>query len=89
MQRLIPMLVLGLLCQSTVTLIAQDAEEILEQEQAALTIAVNRAAPSIVQIETIGGLEKVGDMLAATGPTTGVVVSADGLIISSAFNFIT
>ena len=89
MQRLIPMLVLGLLCQSTVTLIAQDAEEILEQEQAALTTAVNRAAPSIVQIETIGGLEKVGDMLAATGPTTGVVVSAAGLIISSAFNFIT
>ena len=43
MQRLIPMLVLGLLCQSTVTLIAQDAEEILEQEQAALTTAVNRA----------------------------------------------
>jgi len=88
-QRLIPVLAVGLLCQPTVTLIAQDAQEILEQEQAALTAAVNRAAPSIVQIETIGGLEKVGDMLAATGPTTGVVVSADGLVISSAFNFIT
>ena len=89
MQRLMPMLVLGLLCQPTVTLIAQDADEILEQEQAALTAAVNRAAPSIVQIETIGGLEKVGDMLAVTGPTTGVVVSTEGLVISSAFNFIT
>ena len=89
MQRLMPMLVLGLLCQPTVTLIAQNADEILEQEQAALTAAVNRAAPSIVQIETIGGLEKVGDMLAVTGPTTGVVVSTEGLVISSAFNFIT
>ena len=40
MQRLIPMLVLGLLCQSTVTLIAQDAEEILEQGGAEILAAL-------------------------------------------------
>ena len=47
-----------------------------------------RVAPSVVRIETVGGLERVGQMLVGTGPTTGLVVRADGLIISSAFNFI-
>lgn len=42
---------------------------------------------SIVQIQTVGGLDRVGGVSAGTAPTTGVVVSADGLIISSAFNF--
>ena len=43
--------------------------------------------PSVVRIETVGGLERVGEMLVGTGPTTGLVVSADGYIVSSAFNF--
>lgn len=47
-----------------------------------------RVAPSVVKIETVGGLERIGNMLVGTGPTTGLVVSADGFIISSAFNFI-
>lgn len=84
-----PIVSLVLLLSTTGLIVAQDNDSILEQEQAALTAAVNRASASIVQIETIGGLEKVGDMLAATGPTTGVAVSEDGLVISSAFNFIT
>ena len=50
--------------------------------------AVNRVADSVVRIETVGGLEKVDKVLVGTGPTTGVVVDPDGLIISSAFNFI-
>ena len=45
-------------------------------------------APSVVKIETIGGLERVGGLLIGTGPTTGVAVSADGYIVSSAFNFV-
>ena len=47
-----------------------------------------RIAPSIVKIETVGGLERIGNMLVNTGPTTGLIVSPDGFIISSAFNFI-
>ena len=35
-----------------------------------------------------GGLETVGNLLVGTGPTTGLIVSSDGYIISSAFNFI-
>jgi serine protease Do len=57
-------------------------------EQEAFKAAVDRVAPSVVKIETIGGLEHVGSLLIGTGPTTGVAVSADGYIVSSAFNFV-
>src|SRR4051812_1120385 len=56
--------------------------------------AVKKVSASVVRIETTGGTDivKVGPKGAqfrkALGPTTGVVVSADGYIISSAFNFI-
>ena len=53
-----------------------------------LRAAARHVAGSVVQIETLGGLEKVGRVLVGTGPTTGLVISADGYIISSAFNFI-
>ncbi|HVT27003.1 MAG TPA: PDZ domain-containing protein, partial [Lacipirellulaceae bacterium] len=36
---------------------------------------------------TIGGMDTVDGTLLASGPTTGLVISADGYIISSAFNF--
>ncbi len=64
---------------------AQDVEELTEQ---ATKAAVARVAPSVVQIETVGGLERVGRVLVGTGPTTGLVVSEDGYVLSSAFNFI-
>jgi S1-C subfamily serine protease/predicted esterase len=52
---------------------------------------IDRVAPSVVLIETTGGSERVGkgDRLVrrGTGPTTGVVVAADGYVITSAFNF--
>ena len=42
----------------------------------------------MLRIETIGGLEQVERVLVGTGATTGLAVSTDGYIISSAFNFI-
>jgi serine protease Do len=57
------------------------------REEAALQSAVQRVAPSVVQIRTIGGLEVVEGTLLADGPTTGLVISPDGYIVSSAFNF--
>jgi len=57
-------------------------------EEQAFKEAAALVSPSVVRIQTVGGLDRVGDVLTATGPTTGVVVSADGYIISSAFNFI-
>lgn len=57
-------------------------------EEKAFKLAVAMVAPSVVRIQTIGGLDKVGNVLTGTGPTTGVIVSKDGYIISSSFNFI-
>lgn len=58
-----------------------------ELPQAAIDRAAQIAADSVVQIETIGGLEQVGQKLANAGPTTGTVVSEDGWIIASSFSF--
>ena len=65
---------------------AQDTLDDLEEQ--AFRDAVAVVAPSVVQIETVGGLERVGKLLVSTGPTTGLIVSEDGYIISSAFNFV-
>ena len=64
---------------------ADDNVSILEEN--AVKAAVERVAPSVVKIETFGGLERVGGMLTGTGPTTGLAVTPDGYIVSSAFNF--
>lgn len=53
----------------------------------AIVAATERVTPSLVRIETLGGLDKVGAVMIGTGPTTGMVVGKNGLIISSAFNF--
>jgi len=72
---------------------AQDVNEANEQVMKA---AAKAAAPWTVKIETSGGREVVGGpsvgpggggMRKGVGPTTGVVVSADGYVVSSAFNF--
>ena len=58
----------------------------------AIKAAVAQVAPCVVQIETQGGTDMVrgagGGMIRhGLGPTSGLVVSPDGYIISSAFNF--
>lgn len=63
-----------------------DAVGLLEQQ--AFRAAVQRVAPSVVRIDTVGGMERVGDWLFGMGPTTGLVLGADGAIVSSAFNFL-
>ena len=64
---------------------AQDLDAL---EQKALSDAVDRVAPSVVRIETVGGLERVDKVLFGAGPTTGLVVDSSGYILSSAFNFV-
>lgn len=58
------------------------------EDEQAFRQAVALADPSIVRIETVGGLDVIGDLLTGSGPTTGVVVSEDGYVITSSFNFI-
>jgi serine protease Do len=57
-------------------------------EEQAFRQAVRAVAPSVVRIQTVGGLDRVGGRLVGSAATTGVVMSDDGYIVSSAFNFI-
>jgi serine protease Do len=57
-------------------------------EEQAFRRAAHSIGKSVVRIQTVGGVDRVGGMLTGTEATTGVVVSEDGYIISSAFNFI-
>ncbi len=82
MHRLSCYLLILLFVKPSAALVAQADIERLEQD--ALYAAANLAAPSVVRIETVGGLEKVGSLLVNTGPTSGVVVGEEGFIVSSA-----
>ncbi len=75
---------------SSVPTHAQNApsDSLLTREEAALRAAAEAVVDSVVQIRTIGGLDAVDGTLLADGPTTGLVMSSDGYIISSAFNFV-
>ncbi|MBN1912638.1 MAG: PDZ domain-containing protein [Pirellulales bacterium] len=68
--------------------VGRGADDLEQLEQKAFQAAVSHVGPSVVRIETVGGRERLGKMLLGTGPTTGLVVDADGYIISSAFNFL-
>jgi len=56
-------------------------------EQQAWRAAIDAVSDSVVQIRLVGGLDRVGKTLLARGPTTGLIVSEDGYLVSSAFNF--
>jgi S1-C subfamily serine protease/predicted esterase len=66
-----------------------DPSDLMEK---AVKAAVAQVAPCVVQIETQGGTDVVrgagGAMIRrGLGPTSGLIVAADGYIVSSAFNF--
>jgi serine protease Do len=93
-QRCAPWWVAGLLvlCMAALRVEAQTpaglaADELLAREQAAFLKAAELAAASVVQIETFGGLERVGKELVSDGPTTGTVIAEGGWVISSLYNF--
>jgi serine protease Do len=73
---------------------AAQAPDLNELNEKAIKDAVKKVAPTVVQIQTQGGADMVvagpkgPAFRKALGPTTGVILSTDGYIISSAFNFI-
>jgi len=67
---------------------ATASENLEALEEQAMKAAVAKVAPSVLRIETFGGLESVGRLLVGTGPTTGLAVTEDGYVLSSAFNFV-
>jgi serine protease Do len=86
-------LLLAALAAAVVLLPAWAAEDVNELKERAVKDAVKKVTPSVVMIETSGGTEiitagpKGAKIRKGIGPTSGVVVSEDGYIISSAFNF--
>ncbi|HWB00031.1 MAG TPA: PDZ domain-containing protein [Pirellulales bacterium] len=66
---------------------AADTVDLLAREERALVAAAERVATSVVSIETVGGLDTLGGMPAASGPASGTIVSSDGYIVASAYNF--
>jgi serine protease Do len=69
--------------------LAQTSQEELElAEEQAFKQAAALASPSIVRIDTVGGLDVVGRIQTSTAPTSGVILTEDGYVISSTFNFI-
>src|SRR5213080_2805578 len=70
---------------------AQPTDALNEATEQALRAAALKVAPAVVLIETTGGTEMVGggqrQIRKGVGPTTGLVVAADGYVVSSAFNF--
>ncbi len=75
---------------------ARADDDLADLQQKAAQNAVKKVAPTVVQIETSGGTDIVmsgppgpgGKMIhKGVGPTSGVIVNADGYVISSAFNF--
>lgn len=78
---------------------AQPKTDVNGATENAMKAAVAKVAPTVVKIETAGGAEVVGGgkkgppgaggpgVRKGTGPTTGLIVSPDGLVISSSFNF--
>src|SRR5258708_4875954 len=73
------------------TAAAQPADALNEAAEQALRAAAAKVAPAVVLIETTGGTEMVGggrqQIRKGVGATTGLIVGADGYVISSAFNF--
>jgi len=84
--RIVPITLLACLAAAIQPARAEDDLEALEQR--AFQAAVDRVAPSVVRIETVGGRERVGRVLFGTGPTTGLVIDPEGYVVSSAFNFL-
>ncbi|MBN1590124.1 MAG: PDZ domain-containing protein [Pirellulales bacterium] len=81
-------MIVALLVLSTVGSVAATGDDLPSREQAAFQAAVDRVAPSVVRIETVGGRERLGERLLGDGPTTGLIISPDGLIVSSSLNFL-
>ena len=62
-------------------------DDLLALEAQVMKAAVTRAAPSVLRIETFGSQQRAGTPLTNSRITSGVVVSEDGHILSSAFQF--
>jgi serine protease Do len=66
---------------------ADDRVDLAEREERALKAAVDRVAPGVVRIETLGAAGAGEDESSASGPTSGLIVSEDGFLVTTALGF--
>lgn len=66
---------------------APAAEDLSVREEAAMKAALAHVAPSVVRIEIVGALERGGSLNANSGISSGLIVSADGYLVTSSYNF--
>jgi serine protease Do len=64
-----------------------NAESVGGLEQQAIREAVDRVGPAVVQLQIIGGADRIDDINLASGPATGVILSADGYVVTSRYRF--
>lgn len=63
------------------------AQTLSTAEQTAIKQAIDAASPSVVQLQVIGGPERIGQVTLASGPATGVILSSDGYVVTSQYRF--
>jgi serine protease Do len=80
-------LLVGMIVSPGYVAVSDSNPSLVTLEERAVKNAVEVVADSVVQVSTIGGHEKLGRHVVASGPTTGLIISSDGFILSSAFNF--
>jgi serine protease Do len=92
-QKAFLILALVTLAASYVAAQAPPGTDLDDLQEKAMKAALQKVAPCVVQIETTGGTDiidtgpKGQPVRKGVAPTTGLIVSPDGYIISSAFNF--
>ena len=75
-----------LIASITVTAHAQQPLPLAEQQ--AMQAAADAVAPAVLQLRTVGGVERVGSVNLTDGPITGLVISKQGHVLTSQFQFI-
>ena len=86
MPQAIPVVLLLLACVLLGDVFADDPP-LDEQEQQAFQAAADYSQDCVVQVETFGGQEIVNKQFIASGPSTGTILTPDGWIVTSIFQF--
>jgi serine protease Do len=63
------------------------AESLDALEQQAIREASELVSPAVVQLQVIGGADRVDDVNLSSGPATGVILSPDGYVVTSRYRF--
>jgi len=63
------------------------AQSLEQLQQQAIRDAMQAAAEAVVQLQIVGGPQRVDGVSLASGPATGVILTSDGLMVTSSYRF--